>query len=90
MNQFVVDAIEFIVNYSEEEIDLSNEEDVTKCVEKVLKTQQEDFWLATWTITISDTRSVRDQITDAMKQIQQNIKYKSQWATDVNLIDKSA
>lgn len=89
MNQFVVDAIEFIVNYSEEEIDLSNEEDVTKCVEKVLKTQQEDFWLATWTITISDTRSVRDQITDAMKQIQQNIKYKSQWATDVNLIDKS-
>jgi DGQHR domain-containing protein len=90
MNQFVVDAIEFIANYSEEELDLSNELDVIKCVEKVLSTQEEDFWLAPWVITISDTKSVRDQITESMKQIQQNIKYKSQWATDVNLIDKSS
>jgi DGQHR domain-containing protein len=89
MNQFVVDGIEFITNYSEDEMDLSNEEDVTKCVQKVLKIQQEDFWLAAWNIPISDTGSVRSQIIESMKQIQQNIKYKLPWATDVNLINKT-
>lgn len=61
MNQFTVDAIEFFASYSDEEVDLTNEDDVKKCVEKVLATQTEEFWLADWTITISDTRLVRDQ-----------------------------
>lgn len=90
MNQFVVDAIEFIANYSDEDIDLSNEEDVTTCVEKVLKTQQEEFWLAAWTISISDTKAVREQILEAMKQIQQNIKYKSPWATNIGLVARQS
>ncbi|MDP2760842.1 MAG: DGQHR domain-containing protein [Sideroxyarcus sp.] len=88
MNQFVIDAVEFLANYSDEEIDLTNEEDVTKCVEKILLTQKEEFWLAEWTITIADTRSVREQITEAMKQIQQNMKHKLAWATDVNLVSR--
>jgi DGQHR domain-containing protein len=86
MNQFVVDALEFITNYSDDDTDLSNEDDVAKSVEKVLKTQQEEFWLVNWTIPISDTRSVREKITESMKQIQRNIKYKSPWVTDVGLV----
>lgn len=87
MTQYVVDAIESIATYSDDEVDLLNEDDVTKCVEKILNMQKEEFWMVKWTITISDTKSVRDQITAAMKQIQQNIKYKSQWSTDVNIIE---
>lgn len=90
MNQFVVDAIEFLTNYADEGYDLTNEEDVEQCVEKVLSTQKEEFWLVDWSITISDTKSVREQITEAMKQIQRNIKSKTDWSTEVSLVSKSS
>lgn len=89
MNQFVVDAIQSIANFSEEPMDLSNEEDVKKCVVKALKTQKEDFWLVPWNITVSDTRSVKDEIMAAINDIQQNIKYKAEWSANINIINKN-
>ncbi|MEB4734014.1 hypothetical protein OXV40_33750, partial [Burkholderia contaminans] len=65
---------------------LSNSDDVTTAVKRVLALQDEQFWLADWSISISDTKSVRDEIDETLKSIQQNMRYKQPWYTDLKII----
>jgi DGQHR domain-containing protein len=89
MNQYIVDTLDVMSNFIDVEIDLSNSEDVSEAVKKILALQNPAFWTVVWTITISDTKMVRDQIMESLRKIQQNIKQKHPWNTDVPLLPQS-
>ncbi len=86
MTRYVTDAIDFLATYSAEPFDIANTDDVGKAVARVLMLQSELFWLSDWTISISDTKNVRDEIESALKSIQQNLRDKELWSTEVSLI----
>ncbi len=69
-----------------EDMDLSNEYDVKAACQRVLKLQHKDFWLSEWNMTISDSKVVRDQIYEALRRVQQNVKQGLNWYDDVALI----
>ena len=87
MTQYIVDLLDFMLNFGEQQIDLSNSEDVRISVAKILALQDEKFWLAPWTISISDTKLVRDQILEALRKIQQNTKQKYPWFNELGIVD---
>lgn len=86
MTQYMVDNIDTIANFVYTDCDLSNSEDVGNVTEKILKLQSEEFWLAEWSLTISDTKVVRDQVIDSLRRIQQNVKANHQWNTEVSIL----
>lgn len=86
MTRYVTEAVDFLATYSDQQIDISNSEDVSKAVERILSLQTPDFWLCDWTVAISDTKGVRDEIEGALKSIQQNIRDKEPWSTEVRLV----
>jgi DGQHR domain-containing protein len=86
MTRYATDAIDYMVGFSDEEFDFGNREDVTKAVLRVLKFQEEDFWTSEWSISIADTKSVRDEIEEALRIIQQNIRHKQPWRNGVTLV----
>ncbi|WP_322089442.1 DGQHR domain-containing protein [Burkholderia sp. BCC1999] len=86
MTKYVVDTVDFMASFSDHDFNLSNSDDVTKAVKRVLALQDEQFWLADWSISISDTKSVRDEIDETLKNIQQNMRYKQPWYTDLKII----
>ena len=90
MTRYMVDTIDFMVSFSEQEVNLSNSEDVNTAALKVLALQEEQFWIVDWTIAISDTKSVRDEIDEALKGIQQNVRYKQPWFNEIKIIKSGA
>lgn len=88
MTRYLTDAVDFLASFNEQQINLSNAEDVTNIVNRILALQSEEFWLVEWTMAISDTKSVRDEIESALKSIQQNVRDKLPWATEVGLVKK--
>lgn len=86
MTQYIVDNIDVIASFIDTDIDLSNAEDVSDSVSKILKLQSEIFWLAPWSINISDTKLVRDQLSESLRKIQQNLKQKHPWDTDIQVL----
>lgn len=90
MTRYVADAVDFMVSFSDHESNLSNSEDVTKAVGRVLALQEEKLWLVDWSITISDTKTVRDEIDEALKAIQQNIRYKQPWFSELKILKSGA
>lgn len=86
MTRYITDAINFLSSFTEESMDLSNSQDVSDAVRKVLKMQAEEFWLADWDFTISDSKAVREQIHDALTSIQQNIRYNYNWSNDITFV----
>ena len=78
--------IDVIASFIDTDIDLSNAEDVSDSVSKILKLQSEIFWLAPWSINISDTKLVRDQLSESLRKIQQNLKQKHPWDTDIQVL----
>ena len=88
MTRYLTDAVDFLASFNDQGVKLSNAEDVTNIVSKVLALQNEQFWLVEWTMAISDTKSVRDEIETALKSIQQNVRDKLPWATEVGLVKK--
>lgn len=85
MNKYMVDSIDLIAGLLED-IDLSNEVDVRVACERVLKLQCIDFWMSDWNITISDSKIVKDQIYEALRRVQKNLKQGLNWYDDVALI----
>jgi DGQHR domain-containing protein len=86
MTQYIVDNIDVIASFIDTDIDLSNAEDVSESVAKILQLQSETFWLVPWSISISDTKIVRDQLHDSLRKIQQNLKQKHPWDTEIPVI----
>lgn len=86
MTRYITDVINFLSSFTESSMDLSNSEDVSDAVRKVLKMQAEEFWLSDWDFTISDTKAVREQIHDALTSIQQNIRYDYNWSNDISFV----
>lgn len=86
MTQYMVDNIDTIANFMYTDCDLSNSEDVANLTEKILNLQTERFWLVEWSLTISDTKVVRDQIIDSLRKIQQNVKANHPWNADVSIL----
>lgn len=86
MSRYVVDAIDSVVGFSDDEFDFCNKEDVTKATLRVLKYQEEDLWLSEWSISIADTKSVREEIDEALRIVHQNIRHKQPWRTGVTLV----
>lgn len=86
MTRYVTDAIDFLATYSDQQVNISNAEDVSKAVTRILSLQSADFWLCDWTVAISDTKAVRDDIEGALKSIQQNIRDKEPWSNEVRLV----
>ncbi|MCO4856057.1 DGQHR domain-containing protein [Herbaspirillum sp. WGmk3] len=85
MNRYIIDSIDLMAGILDE-LDLSNEEDVTTATRKVLRLQTSKFWSSEWSSTISDSKNVRDQIYDALRRVQQNIKQNIPWYEDVPLV----
>lgn len=86
MTKYVVDAIDYMVGFSDDEFSFSNREDITTATRRVLKFQEETFWTSTWGMAIADTRAVREEIDEALRVIQQNIRHKQAWRTTVTLV----
>lgn len=86
MTRYVTDAIDFLATYSDQQVNISNADDVSKAVERILSLQSADFWLCEWTMAISDTKGVRDEIESALKSIQQNMRDKESWSSEVRLV----
>ncbi len=86
MTRYVTDAIDFLATYSPEPFDIGNADDVGKAVARVLALQSDAFWLSEWTLAISDTKNVRDEIENALKSIQQNLRDKENWSAEVALV----
>jgi DGQHR domain-containing protein len=86
MTRYVTDAIDYMVGFSDEDFDFANREDVTKAVQRVLKFQEQSLWTSEWSIPIADTKSVRDEIDEALRIVQQNIRHKQPWRSGVTLV----
>jgi DGQHR domain-containing protein len=86
MTRYVTDAIDYMVGFSDEDFDFANREDVTKAVQRILKFQEQTLWISEWSIPIADTKSVRDEIDEALRIIQQNIRHKQSWQNGVTLV----
>lgn len=86
LTRFIVDAINVISGYPGSQIDLTNSESISNAVSNVLVTQSEEFWLREWTLSVSDSKGVRDQIQDALLTIHQNLRGGLAWHTDINFI----
>jgi DGQHR domain-containing protein len=90
MTMYVADTVDFMVSFNDHDINLSNSEDVANAVGRVLNLQDERFWLADWSTAISDTKGVRDEIYEALKIAQQNIRYKQSWFADLKILKAGA
>lgn len=88
MTRYIADAIDYMVGFSDDEFDFSNREDVKKATARVLRFQEEQFWLLDWSISIADTKAVREEIDEALRIIQQNIRHKQSWRNGVGLVKK--
>lgn len=86
MTRYITDAIDYMVGFSDDEFDFSNRSDVDAATKRVLRYQEQAFWTSDWSISISDTKSVRDDIDEALRVIQQNIRHKHTWNEGVTLI----
>lgn len=86
MTKYVVDAIDYMVGFSDDEFSFSNKEDVTNATRRIIKFQEETFWTSSWGMAISDSRAVREEIDEALRVIQQNIRHKQAWRTGVTLV----
>jgi DGQHR domain-containing protein len=89
MTRYLTDAIDFLASFNDQGVNLANAEDVSNIVTKILALQSEQFWVAEWTMAISDTKAVRDEIESALKSIQQNVRDKLPWSTEVGLVKKA-
>lgn len=67
-------------------MNFGNAEDVHTAIAKILSFQTMEFWLTDWTISVSDTKAVRDQVEGALKSVQQNLRDKEPWSLDIPLI----
>lgn len=86
MTQFLTDTINTISGYPGSTINMSEPESIQEAVKNILSTQEEDFWLWKWSLSISDSRSVRDSILDAMENIHQNKRYKENWFNSIDFV----
>ncbi|WP_081698862.1 DGQHR domain-containing protein [Marinobacter sp. EN3] len=87
MTQYVIDNLDVISTFVDSSIDLTNAEDVDNAVQKILEMQEEKFWIVPWAISISDTKSVRDQLHESLRKVQKNIKTKNSWQEDVPVLE---
>lgn len=85
MNRYIVDSVDLLAGLLED-IDLSNEDDVVSACRRILKMQNADLWRSEWNLTISDSKVVRDQIYDALRRVQQNVKQNVGWFEEVTLV----
>jgi DGQHR domain-containing protein len=86
MTRYITEALDSLATYGGQSLNFGNAEDVGKAIERILGLQSEDFWLSDWTIAVSDTKAVRDQVESALKTIQQNMRDKEPWHQDVALV----
>jgi len=89
MTKYITEAIDSLATYSGQVVNFGNSEDVHAAIKKILSFQTMDFWLSEWTISVSDTKSVRDQVESALKSVQQNLRDKEPWHLDIPLIKTS-
>lgn len=88
--KYVTEEMIALSTYGGQTIDLGNAEDVSHAVQRILQLQTPEFWLKEWTISVSDTKTVRDQIEAAMRLIQQNIRDDEPWYQEVTLVKSDA
>ncbi|GGP23788.1 DGQHR domain-containing protein [Silvimonas iriomotensis] len=86
MTQFITDTINTISSYPGSSVDIADSESLCIAIKKILTTQSEDFWMWDWDLAISDTRSVREAIQNALENIHQNNRYKENWFNQIDFI----
>ncbi|MCC7684056.1 DGQHR domain-containing protein [Janthinobacterium sp. FW305-128] len=89
MTKYIVDTIDILSSIVDISIDLTNLEDVTNAVKKILQLQKEEFWSIEWNISIADTKLVREQVIESMRKINQNMKNKHPWETGVPVLPRT-
>lgn len=90
MTKYVAEEMIALSTYGSQPIDMGNDEDVSQAVQKILALQTPQLWLRDWNLTVSDTKSVRDQIEAAMRLIQQNIRGGDEWTQELSLVVSEA
>jgi DGQHR domain-containing protein len=84
MTQFLTNIV---ANYhSMGELDVTNLDEITKRVKKVLSLQQKDLWTESWASAGYDTQAGRKLVLDALVQISRNLSSRRPWSTDVALL----
>jgi hypothetical protein len=86
MTRYLVEAVDYMATYGDKPINIGNAEDVAAATSRALLLQAPEFWTCEWTMTISDTKAVRDAIELALKLIQQNLRDKELWSNEVSLV----
>jgi DGQHR domain-containing protein len=90
MTKYLTEAIDALATYGRAQVNLGNAADIQSAVSTVLSRQTPEFWLKDWTISISDTKAVRDQVESALKAVQQNLRDQEPWYQEVDLIKNAA
>lgn len=86
MTKYITEEMSALSTYGDRPIDIGNAEDVSQAVQRILRLQTPELWLRDWNITVSDTKSVRDQIEAGMRLIQQNIRDEEPWSQELSLV----
>lgn len=90
MTQFITDTINTISSYPGSSVDIADSESLCDAIKKILSTQSEEFWMWDWSLAISDTRSVREAIQNALENIHQNNRYKENWFNQIDFVSPPA
>jgi predicted nucleic acid-binding protein len=86
MTKYISDEITALSTYGSQPIDLANIADIQSAVRQILRLQTKELWLQEWSINVSDTKTVRDQIEAALRLIQQNMRDGEHWSQEVSLM----
>lgn len=86
MTKYITEEMIALSTYGSQSIDVGNDADVSQAVQTILRLQTPELWLKDWTLTVSDTKAVRDQIEAAMRLIQQNIRAEDPWMQELSLV----
>jgi DGQHR domain-containing protein len=87
---YICDALEKLLIYSDDEIDYSDPELLSKGVRQVIKMLEPTFFDVQWAVTGLDTRAGHELLLDDLKRIASNVKAKRAWYSNLETVNIAA
>lgn len=87
---YICDALEKLLIYSDDEIDYSDPELLSKGVRQVVKMLDQNFFDVQWAITGLDTRAGHQLLLDDLKRMASNVKAKRNWYSNLETVNIAA
>jgi DGQHR domain-containing protein len=86
---YILDSLMAAQQVNDSPLDLTDEDDLTPAVERLVKRIPAVFWRMPWKATELDTKSGRQLLIEALQTIASNVRYERDWYDGVELIDVS-